>query len=164
MGVNVQTSIPQTEQSDPPEPPPSRSSAHQRLKLLILPSLICIPIAIALFFLGHKPSLWDQCAKIDEASVAACTHVIADGDAESRPMALLNRSSAYAQTGKLDLAMSDVNEAIRLSPNLAAGFTARGNIYMRDEKPELAFADYDQAIRLKPQGPNLYFNALPFMN
>jgi tetratricopeptide (TPR) repeat protein len=62
--------------------------------------------------------------------------------------AYYNRALAYESTGKYELAMSDFNDAIRLSPKFADAFAGRGELfaYMCDEKK--ALADYNAALAL----------------
>jgi tetratricopeptide (TPR) repeat protein len=60
--------------------------------------------------------------------------------------------------GKYKEALAELTDAVRLDPNLAAAFNARGFIFylLRDYKP--ALADLDTAIQLNPKYRNAYQN------
>jgi tetratricopeptide (TPR) repeat protein len=49
-----------------------------------------------------------------------------------------------------DRAIADFDEAIRVDPNYAAGFSNRGVAYMKKEDYDRAIADFDEAIRVDP--------------
>ena len=68
------------------------------------------------------------------------------------------RSFAWAHKGELDIAISDMSEAIRLRPDTGLGFNSRGTL--RHEKGDFdkAIADFDQAIRLDPKNSHAYNN------
>jgi tetratricopeptide (TPR) repeat protein len=45
------------------------------------------------------------------------------------------------------------DEAIRLRPDLAKGWLARGMVRLRQERPDLALSDLKTAVRLDPENP-----------
>ncbi len=53
--------------------------------------------------------------------------------------------------GKLDAALTKINEAIAKEPDEAAFHALRGQIHERMKKPEVARADYDKAVSLYPE-------------
>ena len=63
--------------------------------------------------------------------------------------AFISRSGAYANTGKLDDALSDVDIAIRLSPNEPAGYNNRGFIFELQKNTNRAILQYEIACSLK---------------
>ena len=65
--------------------------------------------------------------------------------------AYISRSGAYANTGKLDNALSDVDTAIRLSPNEPAGYNNRGFIYELQKNKNQAILQYEIACSLNFQ-------------
>ena len=65
-------------------------------------------------------------------------------------MAFNNRGLAYARNGQLDRAIEDLDQAIRLDPNLAEAFNNRGTAYGGKGLYVHAIEDLDQAIRLNP--------------
>jgi cytochrome c-type biogenesis protein CcmH/NrfG len=46
-----------------------------------------------------------------------------------------------------------LDEAIRLRPDLAKGWLARGMVRLRQERPDLALGDLETAVRLDPENP-----------
>ncbi len=54
--------------------------------------------------------------------------------------------------GKLDAALDDFTEAIRIDPRLAMAYTNRGNVWQAKGEYDRALADYDEAIRLDRKG------------
>jgi tetratricopeptide (TPR) repeat protein len=66
------------------------------------------------------------------------------GDAES----FFNRGVANGMRGKLDTAIEDFDQAIKLKPDHVGALYSRGLTY--SNKWERAIQDYDQAIKLSP--------------
>jgi tetratricopeptide (TPR) repeat protein len=62
-----------------------------------------------------------------------------------------SRAEAYEATGNLDLALSDLNEAIKLDSTYAGYFFHRGNIFQEKSDYDHAIADFTDAIRLDPK-------------
>ena len=52
--------------------------------------------------------------------------------------------------GRIDAALADFDQAIRLRPDFAYAFYGRGKAYMVLEKPREAKADFIEALRLDP--------------
>ena len=69
-----------------------------------------------------------------------------------------NRAIAKSQSGQLDAAMADDNEAIGLDPDYAEAYYNRGNAKAMGEQYIAAIADYDKTIRLKPDYIEAYNN------
>lgn len=93
-------------------------------------------------------------------SIAGCTALLQSGrlDSQGLSIAYSNRGVAFANQGDIDRAISDFNEAIRLSPQDAVSYYNRGNAYRDQDDPARAIADYSEAIRLNPQYANAYYN------
>jgi cytochrome c-type biogenesis protein CcmH/NrfG len=53
----------------------------------------------------------------------------------------------------LEAAVHILDEAIRLRPDLAKGWLARGMVRLRQERPDLAVGDLETAVRLDPENP-----------
>ena len=68
------------------------------------------------------------------------------------------RSTYYASVGKLDLALSNQNECIRLNPNNGDAWSNRGSIYKKLEQPKKALSDYKKAIEVAPKEGLGYLN------
>jgi len=70
----------------------------------------------------------------------------------------LNRSIIHKEKGNVELALKDVNYAIRLHENNAEAFCNRGVIYEKTKDIERAIDDYDKAIALNPDYTPAYYN------
>ena len=86
----------------------------------------------------------------DWVSVIAITTEIIRIDPKNSD-AFISRSGAYANTGKLDDALSDVDVAIRLSPNEPAGYNNRGFIFELQKSTNRAILQYEIACSLNFQ-------------
>jgi tetratricopeptide (TPR) repeat protein len=95
-----------------------------------------------------------------DLSIRGCTAIIESGrEPESNLAALFtNRGNAYDIKGQYDLAIKDLDQAIKLNPNFAAAFNSRGTVFGHKNQNDRAIQDYDQAIRLKPDYADAFFN------
>jgi tetratricopeptide (TPR) repeat protein len=66
--------------------------------------------------------------------------------------AAFNRGLAHDNAGRVDEAVKEYTEAIRLDANYMAAYRNRGFAYARAANYELAIKDYSEVIRLKPTG------------
>jgi tetratricopeptide (TPR) repeat protein len=90
-----------------------------------------------------------QCPAADpDLSISGCTAMIQSGHETQQKLAIdfFNRGYAYAAKDQKERAIEDFDQAIRLNPNYALAFVARGLAYFDDR----AIEDFDQAIRLNP--------------
>ena len=62
-----------------------------------------------------------------------------------------SRGCAWASKGRLDRALDDYSEAIRLRPRFVAAYSARGTAWYNSGAYEKAITDLDEAIRLDPR-------------
>jgi Flp pilus assembly protein TadD len=89
----------------------------------------------------------------DREAVGAFTEAIrrAPGEADARINLgiVLSRGDAEA----IDAAIAVLDEAIRLRPDLAKGWLARGMARLRQERPDLAIGDLEKAVQLDPENP-----------
>ncbi len=101
--------------------------------------------------------------------IAACTRLLETGayDVELRAQTFNNRGIANKRKNRLEKAIKDYNEAIRLYPKFAEAFTNRGVAYGRlgrrraegkEENFKKAINDHDEAIRLDPQLAEAFYN------
>jgi tetratricopeptide (TPR) repeat protein len=65
--------------------------------------------------------------------------------------AYVNRSTAYYQQGKYDLALNDLSCALELAPDHFVLYLNRSIIYNKMGESDRAEADFEQAIRINPQ-------------
>jgi tetratricopeptide (TPR) repeat protein len=68
-----------------------------------------------------------------------------------RVKALIARAGAYDRKGMVDPAIGDYDTALRLDPDLADIFNARGELWRRKGDRPHALADFGAAIKLNPQ-------------
>lgn len=123
--------------------------------------------ALAVLFGGASASAqgyaqlsnWCYGQATDEQTVRGCTAVIqwARESPRDTGAAFYNRGIAFASTGRLDRALSDYGNALRLRPD-ADVFNNRGIVWRRKGYPERALADFDSALALKPASAAALFN------
>jgi tetratricopeptide (TPR) repeat protein len=100
---------------------------------------------------------------------APCVAAVAAGDADGiiavcgalldndktlradRIKALIARATAFARTDRIDRAIADDDEVLRLDPTLADIFNARGELWRSKEDRPRALADFAAALKLNPQ-------------
>lgn len=75
---------------------------------------------------------------------------------EKNAKAWHGRASAYCQMGRFNRCLSDINQAITLSPDNPVLYFERSNIFHNDAKWDETFTDLGKALDLKPD----YFDAL----
>ena len=81
---------------------------------------------------------------LDEADPV---EVLALSEAEQR----YNRGVKFHRQGRLEEAIAEYDEAIRLDPQLALAYGSRAGAYLDLDQPEKAIKDANDAIRLDPQ-------------
>jgi tetratricopeptide (TPR) repeat protein len=108
-------------------------------------------------------TLWQTCvgqATAPEQRVSACTKVIEAGTETGERLAgvYCNRGHGLTEQRQLDLALNDLDEALKLDPNYACAYNNRGRVYAFKRDRDRAMADYDQAIKLDPNFALAYNN------
>ena len=58
------------------------------------------------------------------------------------------RADIEREMGHIDLALTDLDEAIKLTPSSTSAYLLRGDIYLIQGKKMLAKSDFEKAIRL----------------
>jgi cytochrome c-type biogenesis protein CcmH/NrfG len=84
-----------------------------------------------------------------EAFAEAIRRAPGEADARINLGIVLSRGDAES----IDAAITVLDEAIRLRPDLAKGWLARGMVRLRQERPDLAIGDLEMAVRLDPENP-----------
>jgi carboxyl-terminal processing protease len=69
---------------------------------------------------------------------------------ETKVMEALRKASRDKKAGRLDDAIADCNEALRIDPGRAAAYEGRASVYDLQKRYKAALADLDEAIRLDP--------------
>jgi tetratricopeptide (TPR) repeat protein len=96
---------------------------------------------------------WKACRSGEvEARIAGCTRLLDRGrlTARDRASAYTNRAYCYNEKSQFDLAIRDLDAAVRLDPSNASAFNNRGFALNAKGEWDRAIRDYDEAIRLKP--------------
>ena len=88
----------------------------------------------------------------DDKIVAACGILIDSDKAEKadRIRALIARAGVYARRDMLDRAIDDYGIVLRLDPQLADIFNARGELWRKKGDRPKALADFGAALKLNP--------------
>src|ERR1700722_17793523 len=94
------------------------------------------------------------------ARIQACTSLLASGNLKGSdiPNAYWNRGSAYFETKQYQLAMSDFDRAIAISPSGSHFYNDRGALWAELGNNDRAMQDIDQPILLKPVFARAFMN------
>ncbi|GCL60080.1 serine protease [Microcystis aeruginosa] len=68
------------------------------------------------------------------------------------------RGGSYSLQKKYELALADLNKAMKLNPNYALAYSGRGELYYYQKKYDLALADFNKAIDINPNFAEAYSN------
>ncbi|RDX74279.1 hypothetical protein CR513_45994, partial [Mucuna pruriens] len=104
--------------------------------------------ALALDFLGLRSAALDS---LDEALSPLAAKSLSDSE---RGDALLKRAElrlGTSQRGRVDSALADLVESVKLSPNNGKAFFALGDCYERKKMKDEAAEAYQKALELEPQ-------------
>lgn len=71
---------------------------------------------------------------------------------------ILNRAEAYQKQGKLDLAIAEYTEALRIDPKHAGAHFGRGMCYGNKGELDNAQLDFDETTRLNPKHTEAFIN------
>lgn len=87
-----------------------------------------------------------------ERAVALCTRLLGHRKLErdDRLKALIARGGALAQSGQVDRAIADYDDALRLEPKQPDVLNARGELWLRKGDRPKALLDFSAALKLQP--------------
>jgi tetratricopeptide (TPR) repeat protein len=68
------------------------------------------------------------------------------------------KGRALTTSGNYEEAIAELSEAIRLQPDFARAYNARGYVYLLKRDYQRALADFDEAVRLDPNYANAIQN------
>ena len=108
-------------------------------------------------------TVWQSCVgprALPEQRVSACTGVIEAGTETGHRLAAAycNRGHGLTEQRQLELALNDLDEALKLDPDYPCAYSNRGRVYAFKRDPDRAIADYDQALKLDPNFALAYNN------
>jgi tetratricopeptide (TPR) repeat protein len=99
-------------------------------------------------------------ANDDDRIIADCARLIGSDKADkaSRIKVLTVRAGAWQRKDMIDRAIDDYSEALRLDPQLADIFNARGELWRKKGDRPKALSDFGAALRLNPDHPQAKAN------
>ena len=102
--------------------------------------------------IDSAPCLAAIAAREDDRIIAACGTLIDNEKAPKtdRVRGSIARAAAYERKEQIDRAIADYDLALRLDPELADVFNARGELWRKKGDRPRALADFGAAIRLNP--------------
>jgi tetratricopeptide (TPR) repeat protein len=117
------------------------------------PVFVAVVLVLAIFIPSFAARADDTpCVEsTGEEAIAACTREIGAGSLQDRQLAALylSRGEAYSSRYDIGAALADFSQAIRLNPQFAAAYDARGRAY--HFLPDRALLDFNIALKLDPQ-------------
>lgn len=75
----------------------------------------------------------------------------AEGNKSMKAMALNERGQVQYKSGNIQLAIQDINQALKIDPTLLRGLINRANIYEVKNQLDLAFTDLNKALTKFPE-------------
>lgn len=90
--------------------------------------------------------------------ITACTYLIQEGSKD--PTVYNNRAIAEAHAGKLDDAITDLNQVIYLAPHNSSYRVERGTFLMADSRYKDALADFNKVLKDNTMSSNGMINAI----
>ena len=123
-------------------------------------------VLMAVYAPAHAQSAPDSdaCHGRNNASfdqiIAGCTAVILKGNLAGQDLAnaYYNRGLAHSLKSEYDLAIADLSQVVKLTPNDAEAYDKRGADYFDKRDFDKALADFSQSIKLDPKNFRAYQN------
>ncbi|MCP5038699.1 MAG: tetratricopeptide repeat protein, partial [Rhodobacteraceae bacterium] len=87
-----------------------------------------------------------------DLKIGSCTAAIRSGHWAGEELAWTynNRGRAYSKLGEYDTAVTNFDQAIRLSPGFSLAYYNRGKAQVELGKYEAAFGDFNQSLSIDP--------------
>src|SRR6188768_3229925 len=125
-------------------------------------ALLLLTAAQAQIAQGHAATAQDyeDCNAGDaDERIAACTRIIDDPQEPvcNRGLAYYARGLGHIQKKQDDLAIANLDAAIRLIPSYAPAFINRGSTLINKREYDRAIADFDQALQIDPDNTLGYY-------
>jgi tetratricopeptide (TPR) repeat protein len=114
---------------------------------MILGAAAALAVAIAVRPAGADDLSVTCLNERGDAKIGACGRLLALTPSRE---AYYKRGRAFLGAGEYDRAISDFDQAIRISPKFAAAYNRRGDAFEAKNDPRHAIADFDQALQLDP--------------
>ena len=94
----------------------------------------------------------------DDRFIEACTVVVTalESKADYKVEALVSRGIGYAMGQQYAKALSDLDEAVRLTPTFDRAYLNRATLYSMLREDQMAMSDFDRSIDLNPTNPIAY--------
>jgi tetratricopeptide (TPR) repeat protein len=103
----------------------------------------------------------DACVNASDVDqkIVACTRLLAARlSISDRAGALGERAGGYLIKGQYDLAIVDLDEALRINPRIGGFYNGRGLAYYNKGDYDRAISDYDEALKFNPRSDVSYQN------
>lgn len=120
-------------------------------KLLCVSMLVVMLASATVAYAAESQTGTEASQKI----IADCTQAI--GDSSNNPALYVERGRAYRLSKEKDLAMTDFNRAIELSPEYVPAYAERALLYYEDKEYDAACRDFDNIIKLDSNNADAYF-------
>ncbi len=119
-------------------------------------SVKLVKTAMAVFVLAAMTYVTIQQITVWENGMRLWNYIIEKKS--DAPLVYYNRGLAFYKSGRLDLALEDINTAIALNPSSFEAYSTRGQIFDKTGRLDRAISDYDMAIALDQTHFQPYYN------
>jgi tetratricopeptide (TPR) repeat protein len=97
-----------------------------------------------------RASAWGELGQLERAEADLDTTLHSTLPEGARYGLLINRGVLRIRQGRVDLARTDLQQAIALRPAMYQAYVNLAQAYLKDQQPEKALRELDQAIRQEP--------------
>jgi tetratricopeptide (TPR) repeat protein len=138
------------------------STMIDRRMAFLIGGAAVVALAVASTFAVMRLNAYRACDAYSmppsDAEIARCTGIIQSDRTtpRDRAKAFAGRGQLHALARKLEQAVEDYDQAVRLNPNDAQLFVKRGHIFLQKGDWDRAVQDFADAIRLEPDNPTTF--------